>query len=130
VPWICCQCTGSPEKELRVEDIALYGRVRICDNNSSSRPDDGNVTSKEEEDKKWSSSSLVNASLEPARRSERKWQVISKPGKKNHWFWFCCQCSHAPVAADGYNDTCLDWDCRHTWCSGCRLEEHKVRDRA
>jgi hypothetical protein len=69
-------------------------------------------------------------------RRERKGFAPSMPKEKERskshweWFWFCCQCQGGPVAADGYNNTCQDWNCGHTRCSGCKLEQHKVRDKA
>jgi hypothetical protein len=139
-------------KELEVEDIARYRKVRIYENISFSTPasDDvgsvSNATSKEEEklsnkeEKKLSSKEEEkpssneeakrgkNASLEPTHPSNRR----PKPKKKYHWewFWFCCACRNGPLAANGYNETCIEWNCGHTRCSDCALEQQKVRDAA
>jgi hypothetical protein len=148
-------------KDIEVEDIAGYRKVRIYENISLSTPasddvevedtaqsrrvpisnipllstpasDDvgsvSNAMSKEEE--KVSSSEGAkrgkNASLEPTHPSNRR----PKPKKEHHLesFWFCCSCSSGPVAASGYNEACSTWNCGHTRCLGCRVEERKVRD--
>jgi hypothetical protein len=123
-------------KDIEVEDIAQYRKVRIYENISFSTPESddvgsvSNATSKEEE--KVSSNEEAkrgkNASLEPTHPSNRR----PRPKKKHHWewFWFCCSCNSGPVAANGYNETCSTWNCGHARCLGCKMEQHKVRDRA
>jgi hypothetical protein len=128
-----------PAREgLGAEDTSPYRTVRIYDNISFSMPggDDvpsvSNATSKDEEEGSGSEKKAKqgsNASLETSHHSGRtKW----RPKEKYHWewFWFCCQCSNGPVAANGYTECCLEWNCGHTRCSGCSLQQQKVRDRA
>jgi len=72
-----------------------------------------------------------------------------KTKEKYHleWFWFCvgsrskswkdkatdtikCQCGQGPAPADGFSETCVEWNCSHIRCSACKVEQQKVRDSA